>query len=122
MAIHNQLGIDGEQLALNHLIDKGYIIKEHNWRCGKLEIDIIARKDKELVFVEVKSRRDIEYAHPSDAIDDKKMRNLISAADVYIKKFNIPFDIRFDVISVIVNGTHTTIEHIEDAFFPPIWR
>ncbi|MGL4993202.1 MAG: YraN family protein [Bacteroidales bacterium] len=122
MAIHNQRGVDGEQLAINHLIEKGYIIKESNWRCGKLEIDIIARKDNEIIFVEVKSRKDIEYAHPSDAIDEKKMRNLITAADGYIRRYNIDFDIRFDVISVIINGNQTSIEHIEDAFFPPIWR
>lgn len=122
MAQHNQLGVDGEQIAVNHLIAQGYIIRHTNWRCGKLELDIIARRNQEVVFVEVKTRRNRDYAHPSDAIDEPKIRRMVTAADAYIRQYNIPFEVRFDVISVINDGHHVEIEHIEDAFLPPVWR
>ena len=53
---HQKTGKDGEQKALSYLIEKNYQIIETNWRHKKCEIDIIASKNKELVFVEVKTR------------------------------------------------------------------
>lgn len=122
MATHNDLGKNGEQKAINYLIKNGYIIRHHNWRSGKLELDIVARKDDELIVFEVKTRRNMDYVHPSDAIDDRKIRNIVAATDSYIRQFNIPFSVRFDIISVIDNGLQTEIEHIEDAFYPPRWK
>ena len=62
MAGHNEFGIRGEEVAVAHLIGKGYSIVERNWRCGHKEVDIIAMKASELVFVEVKTRKDEEVS------------------------------------------------------------
>ena len=57
MAQHNQLGKTGEERATEYLISKGYIIRDINWRSGKMELDIVAYRDKTLVVVEVKTRK-----------------------------------------------------------------
>ena len=118
MAQHNLLGGKGEMLASRFLLDKGYAVHHHNWRSGHKEIDIIAQERNVLVFVEVKSRTSEEYGNAYDAVDEKKIKLLISAAQAYIRKYNIDLKFRFDIITVIGNSEPYRIEHIEDAFYP----
>lgn len=118
MAQHNLLGNKGEMLASRYLLDKGYAVLHYNWRSGHKEIDLIAKERDTLVFVEVKSRTSELYGNAEDAVDDRKMRLLISAAESYIKRFKIDLKFRFDVITVIGNCEPYRIEHIEDAFAP----
>ena len=61
------------------------------------------------------------YGHPEDAITNRKIRTLVSLADSYIKKFKLDLPVRFDVITVVGNEPPFRIEHIEEAFLPPIW-
>ena len=61
MAEHNDLGKEGEDEAVRYLTEKGYCILHRNWRRGRNELDIIATKDGQLVFVEVKTRRNETY-------------------------------------------------------------
>ena len=56
MAQHNDFGAQGEDIAIDYLRRKGYVILDRNWRSGHREIDIVARKDDTVVFVEVKAR------------------------------------------------------------------
>ncbi|MBR5594093.1 MAG: YraN family protein [Bacteroidaceae bacterium] len=118
MAQHNLLGNKGEMLASRYLLDKGYAIHHHNWRCGHKEIDIIAQQRDTLVFVEVKSRTSEEFGNAYDAVDNKKIKLLISAAQAYINKYSIDLKFRFDIITVTGEGEPYKIEHIEDAFYP----
>ena len=118
MAQHNLLGNKGEMLASRFLLDKGYAVHHHNWRSGHKEIDIIAQWRDTLVFVEVKSRTSEEYGNAYDAVDDKKIRLLISAAQAYLQKYKIDLKFRFDIITVIGQQEPYKIEHIEDAFIP----
>lgn len=121
MADHNQRGNESEEIASRHMISKGYVILQRNWKAGKLELDIVARKDSTLIIVEVKSRKEDDIVDPLDAVDDKKIRRIILATDSYIRQNDWNGDVRFDLISVIrpFEG-ETLIEHIEDAFYPPI--
>ena len=112
MAQHNQLGKTGEERAAEYLISKGYIIRDINWRSGKMELDIVAYRDKTLVVVEVKTRKNNEFLRPEE--------NIIQATDAYIRMFDIPFDIRFDIITLVGENEDFQIEHIEDAFLPPL--
>ncbi|MBQ3243959.1 MAG: YraN family protein [Bacteroidaceae bacterium] len=118
MAQHNLLGNKGEMLASRYLLDKGYAVLHYNWRSGHKEIDLIAKERDTLVFVEVKSRTSELYGNAEDAVDERKMRLLISAAESYITRFKIDLKFRFDVITVIGNCEPYRIEHIEDAFAP----
>ena len=119
MAEHNELGDLGEKRAQEYLLSKGYIIKHCNWRCGNLELDIVAEKDGWLVIVEVKTRSTETFEHPSDAITNKKIRNIVNAAHEYILQYDWQGETRFDIISVIPHGESFYLEHIEDAFLSP---
>lgn len=121
MAEHNDLGKAGEEAAAHYLKEKGYLILHRNWRRGHLELDIVAAKNNELVVVEVKTRRDTEFALPEDAVDGLKIRRTVRAADAYIKMFQIDAQVRFDIITVVGNRKNFQIEHIKEAFYPPLF-
>ncbi len=103
-------------LAARYLLDKGYAIREYNWRSGHKEIDLIAQCRDTIVFVEVKSRATEAYGLATDAVTPQKMQRLITAAEAYIQGHRIDLDYRFDVITVVGDGECHKIEHIEDAF------
>ncbi len=120
MAEHNELGNEGEIQAQKYLLSKGYKIRHSNWVFEKLELDIVAEKDDCLIVVEVKTRSTETFEHPKEAITLKKIRNIVNATQEYIMTFNWQGETRFDVISVIPQGQHFKIEHLEDAFIPPV--
>lgn len=120
MAKHNELGSLGEKQAQQYLIASGYTVREVNWVFKKLEIDIVAEIGNTLVIIEVKTRSTDYFEHPEEAITPRKIRHLVNAAHEYIMQFNWQGDTRFDVISVIPCGQSYKIEHIKDAFLPPV--
>ncbi|MDR0506668.1 MAG: YraN family protein [Dysgonamonadaceae bacterium] len=120
MADHNILGKTGEDAAIDYLQKQGYRILHRNWRRGSYEIDIIASSKEELVFIEVKTRSNNSYSNPEDAVTNRKIDNIVSAADFYIKTFDVDLPARFDIISVIGQAPPFQIDHIEDAFYPPV--
>ena len=117
MAQHNDLGKEGEQLAVNYLIQKGYEIKEKNWRFQKAEVDIIVQINNTLVAVEVKTRSTDFFGNPQDFIKKKKINLLVKAMDEYVVSKDLNVEVRFDVIGIIKKEKDTQIEHFEDAFF-----
>lgn len=121
MAIHNELGKEGEQEALRYLEKQGYRIRHHNWRSGRKELDIVAEGQNELVIIEVKTRRNNQFGNPEGSINEKKIRRIVASADAYVREFAIDIHVRFDIISLIGEKSPWKIEHIKDAFYPPIW-
>lgn len=122
MAAHNELGKEGEHLAATYLTEKGYCILHRNWFAGKRDLDIVAQKGNELIIVEVKTRRNNLFGIPSDALTNRKIHNIISATDAYIKQYQIDIPVRFDVITIIGSHPPYQIEHIPNAFLPPLWE
>lgn len=120
MAQHNDLGLRGEVLAEDYLRKRGYLILERNWRHGRHEIDIIASTEDLIVFVEVKTRSKDVWGNPEDAVDTRKIRRIVDAADFYMTEYDIEKLVRFDVISILMNDKKTEISHFEDAFFSPL--
>jgi len=119
MALHLDLGRKGEHLAKEHLEKAGYEILDENWTHGKLEIDLIAYKNKVMIFTEVKTRTGNWFGEPEDFVDVRKQKLLAEAADEYIYLMNHQGEVRFDIISVLFDKqTNYTINHIEDAFWP----
>lgn len=119
MAGHNELGTLGEEIASGHLKAKSYTILERNWRSGRMEVDIIARLGNELVIAEVKSRHRDYLGSPLDAVNRKKQKLLIRAANAYISKMGLDMEVRFDIIVVIfTKKTEFEVHHIENAFYP----
>lgn len=120
MAEHNLLGSQGESLAAEFLSREGYTLLDRNWRYGKGEVDIICTKGRFIVFAEVKTRSTEYFGKPEEAVDKKKQRELIKAADAYVIKKNIPLEVRYDILSVIIKQNTHSIRHIEDAFYPTL--
>ncbi|MCO5261060.1 MAG: YraN family protein [Crocinitomicaceae bacterium] len=115
---HIELGQHGEQMATDYLRNDGYQILERNYRYKKLEIDIIATKGEQLIICEVKTRVTAQIGEPYKAVTLNKQRQLIKAADYFIKSKNLFIDVRFDIISIVHNSIRSKIEHIPDAFYP----
>jgi putative endonuclease len=118
MAQHNLLGKQGEDFAAAFLIQNGYLILERGWTYRHLELDIIAFKDNLLVVVEVKTRATASYADPDDTISNAKLRKIYDATEHYMELKNIPWEVRYDLITVIAAGDPWGIEHLEGAFYP----
>lgn len=116
MAEHNDFGKRGEELARHYLEEHGYEIVERDWHIGHHDVDIIAHRDKEFVFVEVKTRRDNAFGEPEEFVDRKKQRAYIRLADTYVQRHNIEEEVRFDIISIIINQQEYHIKHIVRAF------
>ena len=116
MAEHYELGNKGEQLAVNYLINKGYKIVERNWRFQKAEIDIIATKDKILIYVEVKTRSTNDFGNPQDFVNKKKIKLMVSAMNEYILNKDLDTELRFDIIAITKDKSNFDIEHFKDAF------
>lgn len=119
MAKHNETGKWGEDMAADMLIKQGFAILERNWHMGKLEVDIIARKDGLLVIAEVKTRAEKD-ADPFEAITKRKMLNMVHAADAFIQAKEVDYDVRFDLFAVSGTPDDFTIEHLPDAFYAPL--
>tara|TARA_B100000963_G_scaffold312246_1_gene289570 strand:- start:119 stop:493 length:375 start_codon:yes stop_codon:yes gene_type:complete len=116
MALHNQLGEEGEKIAVNYLKNRGYIIYHTNWRMSHLEADIIAEDNGEIVFIEVKTRSSNEYGEPEDAVDFKKEKDLLRLANVYLENLQLEVPSRFDIVSIIISSEKSNITHFQDAF------
>jgi len=118
MAEHNKTGRKGELLALEFLRTKGYEILDTNWQDKKVEIDIIARFKGQLVIVEVKTRSSTVFEVPKEAVTISKQRNIIKATNAYIEMNSIDLECRFDIVAIVISNNNSTIEHIEEAFYP----
>jgi len=115
---HKETGAKGEQEAVKFLQNNKYEILHCNWRNDKKEVDIIALKDKLLVFVEVKTRKNLAFGFPEEAVTIKKQQTLKAAADAFLQQNEQYCRLRFDIISIIMKGnTIEEIKHIEDAFY-----
>lgn len=121
MAQHNEFGQISEDRAAAYLMARGYTIRERNWRLGHKEVDIIAQKNGELVFIEVKARRNDHFGDAIEAVTENKIRNLVQAANAYVRYHRIDRPVRFDIIAITGEPGHQTVEHIEDAFYPPVY-
>ena len=119
MAVHNDLGCKGEDMAVEFLQQNGYCILDRNWtNKGRKELDIVAVKDDTVVFVEVKTRRLGAVTSPLSAVDSRKQHRICLAADSYLKANGIDLRCRFDVICIVYNDAASQVEHFEDAFRP----
>lgn len=105
----------GERIALRYLIKKGAKILEKNYKIKSGEIDIIAKLDNELVFIEVKSRSNLNYGYPAEAVNYKKIKKILNVAKYYLLINNLQnVPIRFDVLEIYFN--ERKINHIINAF------
>ena len=107
----------GESLAADFLAQQGYEIVARNFRAGRAEIDLIAKRDNWVLFVEVKTRASNEYGEPEDFVTVEQMNRIYHAAEEWIFATDWHGDIRFDIITVKLgeNFEEAVIEQFEDA-------
>ncbi len=111
------VGAFGESLAVKALKKNGYKILELNHRSKLGEIDIIAKEEGVLVFVEVKTRRTDSFGNPKLAVTPRKQRKISMVALEYLKKTGqMDNNARFDVIAVRLVSGHSEVEIIRNAF------
>ncbi|MBF0449189.1 MAG: YraN family protein [Candidatus Magnetomorum sp.] len=97
----HQLGRDSEQLAALYLQEHGYEIIQHNFRTRFGEIDIIARENKTIVFIEVKSRTSANYGYAVQALTRKQQLRLSKTALTYLHQNHLKNQsARFDVVAI----------------------
>ncbi len=114
-----ELGRTGEELAQAFLTRHGYRILDRNFHTRWGELDIVARERKDVVFVEVKTRTDTDFASPEESVNFTKQEHLRRAAELWLAEKNpqpLPL-CRFDVVTVTFkNGAPPLIEHFKEAF------
>jgi putative endonuclease len=116
MARHNDTGKKGELLAACWLARQGYQIMFKNWRYGRGEIDIIARKRGVLHFIEVKTSRTTFFGYPEERINKRKWRSIMQTSVAFLEGYSEEVPIQFDIISIIIEKTIIKYYFIEDAF------
>ena len=117
MVSNKEVGKKGEDEAANYLLAKGFEILERNFRFKRNEVDIIARLENLLVFVEVKIRSSNLYGYPESFVSEGQVERIMETAEEYQHLINWKGDIRFDIISVEKTGKKLAINHFEDAFY-----
>ena len=114
MKINNRIGKIGEKLAAGYLKKQGYEIITTNFYTKGGEIDIIAKEDNEIVFVEVKTRSNGSFGKPVEAVNYFKQKHLYKTAKYYMYKTCHELNyIRFDVIEVYIKYGKIKINHIK---------
>lgn len=111
------LGNYGEKIASEYLEKNNYEIIKRNFRCKQGEIDIIAydNKNREYVFVEVKTRTNFKYGKPVDSVNKMKQKHIVSATKYYIYLHNLENKyIRFDIIEIYKKDQYI-INHIKNV-------
>lgn len=115
-----KVGFDGEEAAKDYLLQHGYEILETNWRFKKYEVDIIAKINDCIVFVEVKTRKSNTFGEPEIFVTKQKQQFLIAAANQYLIKNSIELEARFDIVAIVKSDTNQSVKHLEAAFYPKI--
>ncbi|MBN1364125.1 MAG: YraN family protein [Syntrophaceae bacterium] len=107
----------GEKIAVSFLKKRGYHIIETNYRCALGEIDIVARENEELVFIEVKTRKSNELGYPEQAVGIKKQRKLSQLALCYLEGKKLTnVKARFDVLAITMSASGNEMKLIKNAF------
>ena len=113
---HINTGRMGENLAIEYLTDKGYVILETNYRNKIGEVDIIAYDKNVLVFVEVKTRLGTNYGYAFESVDSRKQKKIANTSLMYLQKNKMSdVQVRYDVIEVYP-VEEEKVNHFENAF------
>lgn len=115
--MRKKIGNQGEELAVQYLRQKGYRILDRNYYSRYGEIDVICERNRDIIFVEVKTRRNDRFGSAEESVTLTKQQRLRKTALHYLQQKNQPFkELHFDVITVRLGGPSPEINHIKSAF------
>lgn len=118
MAIHNDLGKLGEELAIVWLKKQGYQVLYQNWRHSHYELDLVTLKQETIHIIEVKLRTSTQFGMPEQAVSRKKYRDLMKAADEFLALHRQYRYLQLDILSISRKGEgEWDYFLIEDVFF-----
>ena len=103
-------------MAVNFLEANGYEICARNYRFGRGEVDIIAKKDDTLIFGEVKTRKNITFGYPETFLSEAQCERIYRVAEEYTSVNNWSGEVRFDIIAIVWDGRLPLIDHFAGAF------
>ena len=116
-----QIGRQGEAEAADFLKRQGYRILRRGFRTRFGEVDLIAREGPVLCFIEVKTRSQLEFGPPIEAVTSGKMKRMAKSAQVYLARHKLDeVPLRFDVVSVLETGGKVEFELFRGAFDSPL--
>ncbi len=111
------LGLLGERIAARWLRREGWTVVCHRFRSGHRDVDLVMRKDDQVLFVEVKARRGDSFGGPVAAVHHRKRQELVRSARVWVDRHgSAGHSYRFDVVGVLISGTNVRVRHVPDAF------
>lgn len=114
---NHKKGKAGEDLACQYLKNKGYLIRQTNYKKPTGEIDLILEKNETIIFVEVKFRKNLDYGYPGESVNIGKQKRILKTALWYIKEKKLDnYGFRFDVIEIYFHQEKQVINHLEHAF------
>lgn len=116
MYLIHEIGKIGENIVTQYLEKIGYNIIQRNFTCKQGEIDIIAKDKEEIVFIEVKTRTNVTYGKPAEAVNGNKRKHIYNSAKYYLHKYSLENNfIRFDVVEVYLSHKKVKINHIKQV-------
>lgn len=111
-----EIGKYGEKIARQYLERKGYVCRAMNYRYRRAEIDLIMEKEDLLLFIEVKTRTCEAFGMPEEAVTPPQEGRIQDAAEAYLLETDWQHMIRFDIVSIILQGKRYKVRHFIDAF------
>lgn len=111
-----KLGKWGEEIAGTYLQKKGIKLLFQNWRFMKSEVDIIAYEHPFILFIEVKTRQSNKFGEPFESVSANQEKKLQEAALGFLEKYELEHEIRFDIVSIVIQKGLYSLKHIENAF------
>lgn len=116
MYLRHEIGKIGEDVAARYIENLGYTIIERNFMATQGEIDIIAKDKEELVFIEVKTRTNIEFGRPIEAVNELKLKRLINTVKYYLYSKHLEREyVRLDIIEVYLSKNRCKINHLKQV-------
>lgn len=113
---HTSLGRRGEEAVRRYLEGKGYRLADRNFRRRGGELDLIMWDGDVLAVIEVKTRLNLTFGYPVEAVTKEKQRRIRLCTEVYLMERELDVPVRFDVVEVLARGDRARVHHIRNAF------
>ncbi len=111
MTYQKKIGNLGERIAADYLLEQGFSILERNFNTRFGEIDLIATKDEEVIFIEVKTRTSKTFGFPEESVTSEKLGKLVDTAMLWLQEHpNSSDHWRIDVIAILLDRQHALID------------